>query len=50
MVTRAQPGIEADPGVFTRLVREHENRMGVGADVYREGRLAVGDVVHPLPE
>jgi uncharacterized protein YcbX len=50
MITRAQPGIEADLGVFKRLAREHDNRMGVGADVYREGRLAVGDVVHPLPD
>ena len=49
MIARAQPGIEADRGVLKRLVRERDNLMGVGAEVYRDGTFAVGDVVHPLP-
>jgi uncharacterized protein YcbX len=50
MITRAQPGIGADRGVLKRLVRVRDNLMGVGAQVYRDGTLAIGDVVHPLPE
>ena len=37
-------------GVLKRLIRERDNLMGVGARVYREGTLAVGDAVHPLPD
>jgi uncharacterized protein YcbX len=50
MITRAQPGLAADRSVLKRLVRERDNLMGVGAKVYRDGTLAVGDAVHPLPE
>jgi uncharacterized protein YcbX len=50
MVTRAQPGIEADRSVLKRVARERGNRMGVGLLVYREGTLAVGDVLHPVPD
>jgi uncharacterized protein YcbX len=50
MVTRAQPGIEADLSVLKWVARERENRMGVGLRVYREGTLAVGDVLHPVPD
>ena len=50
MVTRAQPGLESDLSVLKRIIRERQNNMGVGARVYRDGTLAVGDVVHPLPD
>jgi uncharacterized protein YcbX len=50
MVSRAQPGVPADLSVLKRLIRDRDNLMGVGARVYREGTLAVGDVVHPLPD
>jgi uncharacterized protein YcbX len=50
IVARAQPGITADLGVLKRVIRERDNIMGIGARAYREGTLAVGDVVHPLPD
>jgi uncharacterized protein YcbX len=50
VVARAQPGIAADLGVLKRVIRERDNIMGIGAQAYREGTLAVGDVVHPLPD
>ena len=50
MITRAQPGLEADRSVLKRLVRERDNLMGIGAQVYRDGMLAVGDAVRPLPD
>jgi hypothetical protein len=50
MVTRAQPGIAPDLGVLKRVRRERSNTMGVGARVYRDGTLAVGDAIHPVPD
>src|SRR5262245_49805645 len=50
MVTRAQPGLPADLGVLKRLIRERDNLMGVGAEVYRDGTLRVGDALHPVPD
>ncbi len=50
IVSRAQPGITADLGILKRLIRERDNLMGIGARVYRDGTLAVGDAIHPLPD
>ncbi len=43
MVTRPQPGLDADVDVFRTLARHHRGLFGVWADVLRPGRLAVGD-------
>ena len=45
MVTRAQPGIERDLGVLKEIIRERDNKLGVGAVVASPGRIAVGDTV-----
>ena len=47
MVNRAQPGVPADRAVLRRVIRERDNRMGVGAVVLMHGEVAVGDVVTP---
>lgn len=49
MVTRAQLGLDRDLGVLQRVVRERNNRLGVGCVVHREGLIATGDVVMPFP-
>jgi len=43
MVTRAQPGLEADIGVFRTLARHHRGLFGVWCDVLTGGTLSVGD-------
>lgn len=43
MVTRAQPGIDTDLGVLKTIIRERENRLGVGAVVRSPGAIEVGD-------
>jgi len=43
MVTRAQPGLEADVGVFRTLARHHRGLFGVWCDVLTGGTLSVGD-------
>ena len=43
MVTRAQPGLDADLEVFRTLARHHRGRFGVWTDVLEGGRLSVGD-------
>lgn len=43
MVTRAQPGIPKDVSVLRRIVRERDNRLGIGAVVVEPGVVAVGD-------
>ncbi len=45
MVTRPQPGIERDLGVLKTVIRESENRLGIGATVASSGRISVGDAV-----
>jgi uncharacterized protein YcbX len=45
MVARAQPGIAADLAVLKRVIRERDNRMGVGAVVLDAGSISVGDDV-----
>ena len=47
MVTRPQPGIGRDLGVLKTIIRERENRLGVGATVASSGRISVGDDVLP---
>lgn len=49
MVARAQPGIDADLGVLKTIIRERENRLGVGAVVRSPGVIEVGDVLVPDP-
>ncbi len=43
MVTRAQPGLEADIDIFRTLARHRGGRFGVWSDVLTEGSLSVGD-------
>jgi uncharacterized protein len=43
MVTRAQPGLEADTDVFRTLARHHRGLFGVWCDVLTGGTLSVGD-------
>ncbi|WP_164477857.1 MOSC domain-containing protein [Nocardioides pantholopis] len=43
MVTRAQPGLDADVEVFRTLARHHGGRLGVWAGVSEPGSVAVGD-------
>jgi uncharacterized protein YcbX len=45
MVTREQPGIDADRDVFRTLARHHGARFGVWCDVATPGALAHGDDV-----
>lgn len=47
MVARAQPGIERDLGVLKTIVRERDNKLGVGATVSSSGRISVGDEIVP---
>jgi uncharacterized protein YcbX len=43
MVTRAQPGLEADADVFRTLARHHRGLFGVWCDVLTGGTLSVGE-------
>jgi len=43
MVTRAQPGLEADTGVFRTLARHHRGLFGVWCDVLTGGTVSAGD-------
>ena len=43
MVTRPQPGLEADVEVFRTLARHHRGHFGVWSDVTAPGAIAVGD-------
>ena len=43
MVTRAQPGLEADVEVFRTLARHHAARFGVWSVVAATGTVSVGD-------
>lgn len=47
MVARPQPGIDRDLEVLKTIIRERENRLGVGATVRRAGTIAIGDHVVP---
>lgn len=47
MVTRAQPGIPKDVSVLRRIIRERDNRMGVGAVITSAGTIHVGDELGP---
>ena len=48
MVTRSQPGLDADVEIFRTLARHHRGQLGVWSDVVAPGRLSVGDRV-PQP-
>jgi hypothetical protein len=43
MVTRAQPGLEADVDVFRTLARHHRGLFGIWCDVLTGGTLSVGE-------
>lgn len=43
MVTRSQPGLDADVEVFRTLARHHGGLFGVWSDVATPGNLSVGD-------
>jgi uncharacterized protein YcbX len=43
MVTRAQPGLDADADVFRTLARHHRGHFGVWSDVLASGTISVGD-------
>lgn len=45
MVARAQPGVPADLDVLKRIIRERDNRMGIGAEVLTPGVVTVGDTL-----
>lgn len=48
MVTRAQPGLEADRDVLRAITRERENSLAIGARVRESGSIAVGDTIEVL--
>ena len=43
MVTRSQPGLDADVEVFRTLARHHGGLLGVWSDVRLPGRVSLGD-------
>jgi uncharacterized protein YcbX len=43
MVTRAQPGLDADKDVFRTLARHHQGTFGVWSDVVTTGAVSTGD-------
>ncbi len=43
MVTRAQPGMERDLSVIKRVIKERNNKLGVGAIVATPGSITIGD-------
>lgn len=43
MVTRAQPGIDRELDVLKTIIRERDNRLGMGAIVSSAGTISVGD-------
>jgi len=43
MVTRAQPGLDADADVFRTLARHHRGHFGVWSDVFVPGVVSLGD-------
>lgn len=43
MVTRAQPGLEADVDVFRTLARHHRGHFGVWSDVLRAATVSIGE-------
>jgi uncharacterized protein len=43
MVTRAQPGLDADVEVFRTLARHHRGQLGVWSDVLVPGHVSVGE-------
>jgi uncharacterized protein YcbX len=45
MVTREQPGIEADREIFRVLARHHGARFGMWCSVTRPGQVALGEAV-----
>ena len=42
MVTRAQPGLDADVEVFRTLARRHRGHLGIWSDVLGGGRVTIG--------
>jgi uncharacterized protein YcbX len=42
MVTRAQPGLDADVEVFRTLARHHRGHFGVWSDVLEAGTVTIG--------
>lgn len=48
MVTRPQPGLEADVEIFRTLARHHGGLFGVWSDVVAPGDVRVGDPVSAL--
>lgn len=48
MITRAQPGLEADREIFKSLAHEHGATFGVLCDVVAPGRISLGDEVELL--
>ena len=42
MVTRAQPGLDADVDVFRTLARHHRGHFGMWSEVLETGTLTVG--------
>jgi uncharacterized protein YcbX len=48
MITRAQPGLEADIEIFKSLAHEHGSTFGVLCDVIRPGRIHVDDEIEFL--
>jgi uncharacterized protein YcbX len=47
MVTRAQPGLDADVEIFRTLASHHRGLFGVWSDVASPGRVSVGDRASP---
>jgi len=43
MVTRSQPGLDADVEIFRTLARHHHGHFGVWSAVLTPGNLSVGD-------
>lgn len=45
MVSRAQPGLAKDLTVLKRIIRDHDNKMGVGTVITGTGTITVDDML-----
>jgi uncharacterized protein YcbX len=43
MVTRPQPGLDADKDIFRTLARHHQGKFGVWSEVVTTGAVSIGD-------
>jgi uncharacterized protein YcbX len=47
IVQRPQPGLPKDIGLARTIIHRHGNMLGIYASVLTDGRITLGDQVHP---